>query len=428
MKKIILLLLPLALIAAFAAQTRTAPYTAHEWGTFTSAQGGDGVLLQWRPLETSQLPGFVYDWTKLGLDRTGRSAFLFGKGTQWTLQRMETPVIYFYSSTELAVDVSVRFPEGFITEWYPQVTRIGPSTAATPGTTPESRIDWTGIRLVPAARDQNTASLLPSDKSGSHYFAARETDSTLVRVDPLSATNAAEHEKFLFYRGVGNFQTPLQVRMTEDGELTVTNTGAGDLAHLFVLTLNHGEGTYFRVEKLARGESHVVRISAENPALAEKDLENLLGRDVATALVAEGLFPREAAAMVNTWKDSWFAEDGVRVLYLMPTAWTDATLPMTLAPAPESLVRVMVGRAEVITPGTERRLREQLAAAAGGDETARENVRAEFKTLGRFAEPALRLALKDADVKMTKLGWELLQPAVQQQVQDASPVLRAEAR
>src|ERR1051326_7500271 len=34
---------------------------AHEWGTFTSVQGGDGVLLDWRPLETSRLPGFVYD-------------------------------------------------------------------------------------------------------------------------------------------------------------------------------------------------------------------------------------------------------------------------------------------------------------------------------------------------------------------------------
>ena len=39
---------------------RPAPsYVAHEWGTFTSVQGGDGVLLDWRPLETSRLPKFV---------------------------------------------------------------------------------------------------------------------------------------------------------------------------------------------------------------------------------------------------------------------------------------------------------------------------------------------------------------------------------
>src|SRR5580765_3936468 len=46
---------------------RPAPsYVAHEWGTFTSVQGRDGVLLDWRPLETSQLPKFVYDWTRPG--------------------------------------------------------------------------------------------------------------------------------------------------------------------------------------------------------------------------------------------------------------------------------------------------------------------------------------------------------------------------
>src|ERR1044072_9140426 len=74
-------------------------YVAHEWGTFTSVQGGDGALLDWRPLETSRLPGFVYDWTHPGLSRQGAGGFAPGgiltKGGMVTLQRMETPVIYF---------------------------------------------------------------------------------------------------------------------------------------------------------------------------------------------------------------------------------------------------------------------------------------------------------------------------------------------
>ncbi len=41
-------------------------FTAHEWGTFTSVQGADGVLLDWRPLETSRLRKFVYDWKAPG--------------------------------------------------------------------------------------------------------------------------------------------------------------------------------------------------------------------------------------------------------------------------------------------------------------------------------------------------------------------------
>jgi len=39
-------------------------YVAHEWGTFTSVQGADGIQLEWNPLVTSELPGFVYDRNK----------------------------------------------------------------------------------------------------------------------------------------------------------------------------------------------------------------------------------------------------------------------------------------------------------------------------------------------------------------------------
>src|SRR5438445_2702555 len=99
-----------SLFAGFLTSSSSRGYVAHEWGTFTSVQGGDGVLLDWRPLETSRLPKFVYDWTHPGLGRIPSSALLFGKGGMVTLQRMETPVIYFYSQKEQEVDVSVDFP------------------------------------------------------------------------------------------------------------------------------------------------------------------------------------------------------------------------------------------------------------------------------------------------------------------------------
>ena len=64
--------------------------------------------------------------------------------------------------------------------------------------------------------------------------------------------------------------------------------------------------------------------------------------------------------MVNTWQDQWFAEEGTRVLYLLPRAWTDRTLPLQVSPQPDSVVRVMVGRAELITPSVEREIRKQI--------------------------------------------------------------------
>src|SRR5947208_6266771 len=86
-------------------------YVAHEWGTFTSVQGADGIQLEWNPLVTTELPKFVYDCGRPnGNSRAARFADYSGKGAFVTLQRMETPVIYFYSGREQDVDVSVKFP------------------------------------------------------------------------------------------------------------------------------------------------------------------------------------------------------------------------------------------------------------------------------------------------------------------------------
>src|SRR5437867_5927077 len=70
-------------------------FIAHEWGTFTSVQGADGVQLEWNPAIKNELPKFVYDRARPG-DAAQDPPFL-GKSSLATLQRMETPVIYFYS-------------------------------------------------------------------------------------------------------------------------------------------------------------------------------------------------------------------------------------------------------------------------------------------------------------------------------------------
>ena len=112
----------------FAANPAAEDFVAHEWGTFTSVQGADGVPLEWNPLVNSELPQFVYDPSKpSGQPRRHISLYGGGKSAFRTLQRMETPVIYFYSAQERSVDVTVKFPQGFITEWFPQARDIGPS-------------------------------------------------------------------------------------------------------------------------------------------------------------------------------------------------------------------------------------------------------------------------------------------------------------
>ena len=88
----------------------------HEWGTFTSIAGKDGVALEWRPLNgPSDLPKFVHSTANLN---TGLR-HINSKIELTAAVRMETPVIYFYSNRELNVSTKVDFPKGKITEWYP---------------------------------------------------------------------------------------------------------------------------------------------------------------------------------------------------------------------------------------------------------------------------------------------------------------------
>jgi hypothetical protein len=428
------------------AATGSAPaanYVAHEWGTFTSVQGADGVLLGWRPLETSKLPGFVYNWTMPGCGRQASGAALgaiAGKGAMETLQRMETPVIYFYSDRSRSVDVQVDFPKGVITEWYPQAAQIGPSivapvpaavaeldsaarwVGASPGFTfetllnnhaiPQSRARWTGVEILPQDRDTEMAKALPQDSSGSHYFAARETDANYLQLKSFSATNrASQHEKFLFYRGVGDFVTPLRVTQGPDRSLTLANTGKEPLPNLFVLVLRERQGEMVAIEDLAPAQQHILEPDWLGRPVAQAELSKQVTRGMEAALVKAGLYPREAAAMVKTWQDSWFAEDGVRVLYVLPRAWTDRTLPLRLDPAPRELARVMVGRAEVITSAQRQELAEVLLKAQAGDEEARVQAVASLKKLGRFADPVMRLAASDLKPEVTQEGLKLLQYA-----------------
>jgi hypothetical protein len=104
-----------------------------------------------------------------------------------------------------------------------------------------------------------------------------------------------------------------------------------------------------------------------------------LRNDLGTALVAHGLFPKEAQAMIDTWRDSWF-EEGARLIYIVPSKTVDAILPLQIEPVPSQIQRVFVGRIELITPETERAAAEAIAKS---DWTA-------LDRYSRFLDPILK--------------------------------------
>lgn len=338
------------------AEASGANLIAHEWGTFTSVVGRGGGALEWRPLSfESDLPSFVYSVDK---GATWRGFRYPSKSTSVVTVRMETPVIYFYAKEEMSVSVKVRFLGGRITEWYPQARLASGS------------LDWGQLQVLPGARVN-----LPNDGRDNHYYPARETDAA-----PLMARNDAqtEHEKFLFYRGVGNFNLPLSVRVQRD-KLLVKNSDAGITRA--VLFESRGGKKGYLIRDVPQGET-----TLDRPALDNK-IDNLRA-EMKAMLISHGLYAKEADAMLNTWRDSWF-EEGLRVFYILPRKTTDAILPMTIAPQPSELVRVLVGRTEIITPEMEKNVIEQVAKLDAPSESVRETALKEIKKYGRFTEPIL---------------------------------------
>ena len=310
----------------------------HEWGTFTTVSDGAGGQAQWSPLGApADLPCFVAHLNGLQYKMMpqGPSTPL----TEMVTVRMETPVLYFYSPRKATVNVAVDFPQGLITEWYPDTTKVAPARQRGLPPVRNGHIEWNSLQVLPAEN-----ALLPQTRGGSHYFAARNTDANLLRI-------GQEQEKLLFYRGVANFTVPVSARIGNSGEIELSNAGADPLA-VAVLFENRSGKIGYRILRNWQGVAQLA--SPELTANIDS-----LKRDLSDALVAQGLFRKEADAMVETWRDSWF-EEGMRVFYLVPRALVDRELPLTIQPAPAKIARVFVGREEILSPYQRDRLATAL--------------------------------------------------------------------
>lgn len=265
-------------------------------------------------------------------------------------------------------------------------------------------LHWKEVQIVPPSAG---ARKLPAEASGSHYYAARETDAAFLSV--ATGKQKEESEKFLFYRGTGDFEAPLNVRMFGDdaSHVSLQNKGAEGMRSLFVYEVRaDGSVVWSMLNDLKPGETRVAEIAGNSSGT------DSLAAALRSALAQEGLYEKEAAAMVKTWEDSWLKERGVRVLYTLARAWTDRTLPLAVTPAPTATVRVMVGRAEIITPPMENALRANLERYLAAPIEQRPAILASTRALGfgRFLSPALERVVTrlDGGDERKRRGWEFI--------------------
>lgn len=397
----------------------------HEWGTFTSLQDEEGRCLGGINVDDEPLPNFVHDVSGQLIDsQARRDAMQTAKGLpalgpcRWITMRLETPVIYFYSPPgrkPLPFSVFVKFPGGWLTQFYPN------AVAETPG------LDIAKNRFGPITEE--TLGALTWKKlvlGGEHELPKTESKVWLapraVKSEIVTTADGKEHERYLFYRGVGNVPSPISVTRPRPGApapgqppkwngiLEIKNGRGAGLPIVYprhkgdpadgeqkrgefdawLVSVRPDKSLAFRgVRDRSMSKEMSVgwpgaTIGDADTRFAEQEFNTAnavkLRAQMKESIVKQGLFDDEADAMLNTWQSSYFESPGMRIFFLVPKQWTDHALPLTIS-EPSKKARVMVGRVEVITD--EQR---EIARSIGGNPQADA---AAYAKLGRFRDAIL---------------------------------------
>lgn len=329
------------------------PFIVHEWGTFLAIAGSDGVTLEGMSHEEHPLPDFVHR-------AQGESVF-----PKWPTLKGETPVIYFYTDQPRKVLVGVDFPTGEWTHWFPSAASAGRFTGAAPHT--GGHLGWIA-QIAPPEPTDSLPELLP----GSLWRFARQVPTA------ATVTSNGQTERFLFYRGLGKANLPVTLLPEKNGGRLTTRVA---VQRIILLNIAQGKLTWRPVSGLKAGQTLDGVRGNLRPGTVEEVAQYLT-----QGLVQSGLFPDEARALVETWRASYFEQEGFRVLFILPQTWTNAFIPLHLRPQPDQLVRVMVGRLEGLTKQREAR----VAAAVKGFVQSPETHFATLTGQGRYLEPLLR--------------------------------------
>ncbi len=349
------------------------PLVVHEWGTFTALQDEAGRTLGGINTDDEPVPSFCHDLDSLLIARPGELPPIAYKGVASCLpdvtMRLETPVLYFHrpggTTGPLSASVKVAFRGGWLTQFYPAAETAGYSRSAGLTDTTTGTLIWNNLQIGVEAKGPETTERV--------WTAPRDVQALAV-----SATNG-ESEKFLFYRGVGHVQCPLQVRRTADSTRLEGRSQIGaDLAncqpmtiqHLWLASFRSGGACAFR--SLAPVTVDGRSAKADQPPLFTVPAQFARGEyssaslsqlraEMRLALQEEGLYADEAEALLNTWELSYFKSAGLRLFFMVPRAWTDAHLPLEVS-MPCEIKRAMVGRLELVTP-EQRKLLKELALA-----------------------------------------------------------------
>jgi len=324
----------------------------HEWGTFTTVHkaNGDAIGGLNRIDSNEVLPSFVHRLRSPEIRMFGKGLILSHPDVN---MKLETPVIYFYPPKDFDMktkfNVNVEFKGGLLNEFYPYAaTRFKNVVKKDYGESLSEKtigyLEWKNLVF-----DQ-TASW-PKSKMPI-WLAPRK-----VKATPVRASNG-EAEKYLFYRGVAHLKSIIETRYNADLNqyqiLAANKSNTPNLNNLiipqaWIIDVKKDGTAQFKSTgqmNFSKIRNKKITLSRDQSAYSKENLDQFR-RLMRKALIKDGLYADEAAAMLNTWQHAYFKNPGTRLMYIVPKAWTNHYLPINIS-LPHEMTRVMVGRIDLL--------------------------------------------------------------------------------
>jgi hypothetical protein len=295
------------------------------------------------------------------------------------------------------VDLRVDFAGGAPMVWFPK--------------TVEPLGEWWGMGRGDGARGKEPISsvhgtpdhlswqvLFPvADKLPEHKCPAYPWKGAALKpnADPFSVDLYLQDlQKFVFYEGMLPNRNAVRLRAERDGAgYVLSNAGnftaldvyvidrAGDVPKLaYVAELSKIEGL--------RAEAVPLKAAADWNERTAVHLRERLCR-------GGGLFGPEAEGLVDIWRQEFFGQPGLHLLYRLPPAEYDRMLPLQVAPKPEKVARVGLAWQPHLEADLPKRVEDLVEKLRDEDIDTRERATSDLRLMGVAAVPRLRRFLEE---------------------------------
>ena len=341
----------------------------HEWGSIvyvadSKAKTQIGVISE----DQSDLPDFVQVWSEQAVQRP---------------VLMKKPILYFYTKKDMFVNVTVNYPKGIFTQWWPNPQSFLPYLPRKGQVAPTANgmLHWRiGLKV-----DKSLDKAMPVVKNHPWWNIARDVDAATVTSSKLGT------EKFLFYRGAGDFTPTLDVVIDKGGKFILKDKAGKKSKSIYTVHKVEGKPSVIHYFDSLSDKKIKFKSTAEASAHIRQQVE------------ARGLYKKEAAGMIKIWEKDMFEKVGQRALYLMEAADIEKLIPLNISPAPKEKKRVMIIRVECLSHEHKQQilaLIKQLGAEKSKDRKAAEQ---KLISTGRVGEAVMREAYKTADDPEVKM-------------------------